>query len=91
MKLITTIIICLVYNLTFGQQLLFKGEIVDSIHIRAHQSVYKFDKKGTTKGKESNFSIAYNDATQRYIVNRYYQDKVKVTLDPKSFRISTPE
>ena len=75
MRILFVIIWILLSVTLFGQQLKFNGELVDTIYIVAHKSVYQFDERGTTKGKAQFFSIVFNPSVNAYQINQYYQDK----------------
>ncbi len=74
---------------SFGQQLKFNGELVDTIYIKAHRSVYQFDDKGTTMGKTQILSIAFNPSVNVYQLNQYYQDEYSRTYKPDTIRLKT--
>lgn len=71
----------------FGQQVLFKNELVDTILIRSHRSAFQFDEKGTTKGQAEYLEIVYKKERQEYIIDRYYQDKYNRHIRPDTIKI----
>jgi len=73
----------------FGQQLQFNGQLVDTIVIKSHKSVYQFDVNGTTKGKADVISLAFNCNQNYYIIDWFYRDKYKRTFRPDSIKIDT--
>jgi len=89
MKIQLIIILILLSAISFGQQLKFNGELVDTIFIKSHRSVYQFDDKGTTKGKAQIFSITFNPSINGYLVNQYYQDEYSRTCSPDTIHLKT--
>lgn len=72
----------------FGQQLKFNGELVDTVFIKSHRSVYQFDEKGTTKGDANILSISYNYIENKYLIDKYYQDEYSRTFRPDTISIN---
>ncbi len=71
----------------FGQQLQFNGQLVDSIFIKSHRSVYQFDDNGTTKGKADVISLTFDSNQNYYIIDRFYRDEYKRTFRPDTINI----
>jgi len=91
MKIQLIILLTLLSTIIFGQQLKFKGELVDTIFIKSHWSVYQFDDKGTTKGKANVFSIVFDFKLNDYVINQYYQDEYVRTIRPDTIKIKTKD
>lgn len=73
----------------FGQQLQFNGQLVDTIFIKSHWSVYQFDNNGTTKGKADVISFTYNSNQNQYIIDQFYRDEYKRTFQPDTIKLMT--
>lgn len=71
----------------FGQRLQFNNEPVDTLFIRSHISAYQFDDKGTTKGKTDHISFSYNQAQNRYIVDRCFGHTYERSFRPDTLRL----
>jgi hypothetical protein len=54
-------------TVTFGQQLTFKGQPVDSIEVVSSQGHYHFDDKGTTTSTNDHYVITFDKATNSYV------------------------
>lgn len=73
----------------FGQQLLFHGQLVDTIFIKSHRSVYQFDDNGTTKGKADIISMSFDHDKNQYVIDRFYRDEYKRTFRPDTIKLET--
>lgn len=73
----------------FGQQLRFNSELVDTILIRSHISVYQFDDNGTTKGKADIISITFDQNKNQYVIDQFYRDEYKRTIRPDTIQLET--
>lgn len=87
MKLFLIAISTFLYNISYAQQLSFNGELVDSIFIKSHKSVYQFDKKGTTIGNANILSLVFDRKENQYVVNHFYEDKYKRTFNPDTINL----
>lgn len=87
-KVLSLIIVILSYS-AFGQQLQFDGEMVDSIFIKSHWSVYQFDNKGTTRGEADIIAYVYDKTQNQYVIERFYRDKYKRTFRPDTIKLKT--
>jgi len=87
MKVQLIIILTFLSAISIGQQLEFNDELVDTIFIKSHRSVYQFDDKGTTKGKANILSIVFNPSLNTYLVNQYYQDEYARTCKPDTIQL----
>lgn len=87
--ILTTSIILLLIIETFGQQLQFKGQFVDSIFIKSHINAFQFDEKGTTNGRAEIFSIAFDHIKNEYVIDRFYRDEYLRTFRPDTIKIKT--
>lgn len=85
---LTLILIILSYSV-FGQQLQFNGQLVDTIFIKSHRSVYQFDDKGTTKGKADIISFTYDSNQNQYVIDQFYRDEYKRTFKPDIIKLKT--
>jgi hypothetical protein len=65
-----------------GQQLTYKGELVDTIKIISNSSYYHFDDKGTTTGVYDEYIIVYDKQKSNYIINPYRRTEYKITFKP---------
>ena len=73
----------------FGQQLRFNGQLVDTILIKSHRSVYLFDDKGTTNGEADIISFTYDSNQNQYIIDQFYKDEYKRTFNPDTINLHT--
>jgi hypothetical protein len=73
----------------FGQQLEFNSELVDTIFIKSHISVYQFDDNGTTKGKADIISMNYERSKNQYVINRFYREEYEHTFKPDTIKLET--
>lgn len=89
MKNTLTIILTIFTYSVFGQQLQFNGELVDTILVKSHKSVYQFDDKGTTKGIAEIISFAYDSNQTEYVINQFYRDEYKRTIQPDTINLET--
>ena len=89
MRTIFTFILIPYFSFSFGQQIKFNKEIVDTIYIESNVSAYQFDDKGTTKGETETLIIAYNKVKTQYVIVDYFQDKYKITYKPDSVYVKT--
>lgn len=60
MKYLLIIFLACCLEVVFAQQLSYKGELVDTILVTSLNSVYHFDKHGTTTGRVDSFMVVYN-------------------------------
>lgn len=67
-----------------GQQLTYKGDIVDTVKIISNSSYYHFDSCGTTSGIYEEYIIAYNKEKKNYILNPYQRTEYKFTFKPET-------
>ena len=89
MKNTLTIILFILSYSVFGQQLQFNGQLVDTIFIKSHRSVYQFDDKGTTKGKADIISFVYDSNQNQYVIDQFYRDEYKRTFKPDTIKLET--
>lgn len=90
MRIILSIIIVIIFTeVVCGQQVEFRGEPIDTLQIYSHSSVYRFDKKGTTKGEAEYFLLVYDKMNNFYRVYSHYYDKYKRTIRPDTIKINT--
>ena len=89
MKNTLTLILTILSYSVFGQQLQFNGQLVDTIFIKSHRSVYQFDDKGTTKGKADIISFTYNSNQNQYVINQFYRDEYQRTFEPDTITLET--
>lgn len=73
----------------FAQQLQFNEQLVDTVIIKSHRSVYQFDDKGTTKGEADIISITFDRDGKQYVIDRFYRDEYKRTIDPDTLKLQT--
>jgi hypothetical protein len=73
----------------FGQQLRFNEQLVDTIFIKSHLSAFQFDNNGTTEGKADIISISYDYNSNRYFIDRCYNDQYKWTISPRTKKLET--
>lgn len=91
MKIYLIILSIFLYNVSYAQQLSFKGEFVDTIFIKSHRSVYQFDKKGTTIGNANILSLVFDRTGNQYVVNHYYEDNYKRTFNPDTINLENKD
>lgn len=89
MKNLTCIILFITLTNYYSQQVLYKGNKVDSIFIKSDLSVYQFDKKGSAKGKFDVLSIFYYKKKKKYIIDRSNTNSYLRTFKPDTFQIKT--
>jgi hypothetical protein len=82
MREVIIVVITLLTNAVYGQQLTFGGYPVDTISISGSSGYYHFDKKGTTTGREDIYTIAYNKNTNNYVVSGYQKVFIVNTCRP---------
>lgn len=87
-SLFTTLFALITFVLT-AQQLKFEGELVDTIHIRSHLSIYQFDDAGTTNGKAEHIYFAYDEVKKEYVISEHYLDTYEQTFRPDTFTMGT--
>lgn len=73
MRLILSLFLGAMFFTSSGQQIKFNEELIDTVTINSHLSVYQFDENGTVKGKENFFIIAFDQDKNEYFVFQYYQ------------------
>lgn len=78
------------YCSLYGQQLEFRGNVVDAIVIESNESIYQFDQNGTTNYTSDVHSIVYNSTSTRYFVDRSYREKSNQSRsgDSREFKIN---
>ncbi|MEQ1732204.1 MAG: hypothetical protein ABL940_00940 [Bacteroidia bacterium] len=87
MKLFTLLFALTFSMRTFGQQLMYKGELVDTVKIISNSSYYHFDTCGTTTGVYDEYIIVFKLDKNIYILKPYQRTKYKFTFEPEtSFR-----
>lgn len=70
-----------------GQQLTYKGDLVDTLKIISNSSHYHFDTCGTTTGIYDEFVLVFSEEKNNYILSPYKRTEYKFTLKPDtSFR-----
>jgi hypothetical protein len=89
MKNSLTLILTILSFSVFGQQLQFSGQLVDTIFIKSHRSVYQFDDKGTTKGIADIISFTYDSNQNQYVIDQFYRDEYKRTFEPDTIQLET--
>lgn len=89
MKNTLTLILTILSFSVFGQQLQLHGQLVDTIFIKSHRSVYQFDDNGTTKGKADIISITFDHDKNQYVIDRFYRDEYKRTFRPDTIKLET--
>jgi hypothetical protein len=89
MKILTTLLLTFYISVSFGQQLKFNNEYVDSVFIKSHISSYQFDDKGTTKGHAEKLIIAFNKKQNQYLMTEYIQDQYNRTIEPDTIELKT--
>jgi hypothetical protein len=85
----TTKLLTILFGLTisissFGQQLTYKGDLVDTLKIISNSSRYHFDTCGTTTGIYDEFILVFNKEKNNYIINPYQRTEYKFTYKPKT-------
>jgi len=87
MKLLTILLVIVISINASGQQLTYKGEIVDTLKIISNSSFYHFDTLGTTTGVYDEYIIIFNKEKKSYILNPYKRTEYKFSFEPDtSFR-----
>jgi hypothetical protein len=81
-KIIAIIIFLTVSINLFGQQLTFKGELMDTLKVISNRSYYHFDSCGTTTGVYDEYIIAYNKSVNKYFLSTYQRTEYKLTFKP---------
>lgn len=89
MKNTLTIILTIFSYSVFGQQLQFNGQLVNTVFIKSHRSVYQFDDKGTTKGKADIISFTFDSNQNKYVIHQFYRDEYKRTFEPDTITLET--
>lgn len=89
MKNTLTLILTLFVYSVFGQQLQFNGQLVDTIFIKSHRSIYQFDNKGTTKGEADIISLIFDSENKQYVIDQFCRDKYKGTFRPDTIKLKT--
>ncbi|MBP1672897.1 MAG: hypothetical protein H6Q25_712 [Bacteroidetes bacterium] len=75
-----------IYISASGQQLTYKGDLVDTIKITSNLSYYHFDEKGTTTGSYYEYIIVFNNTKEKYILDLYQKTKYKITYKSHTFK-----
>ncbi len=89
MKNTLTLILTILSYSVFGQQLQFNEQLVDTIFIKSHRSVYQFDEKGTTKGKADIISFTYDINQNQYVIDQFYRDQYERTIRPDTIKLES--
>jgi hypothetical protein len=89
MKNTLTLILTILSYSVFGQQLQFNGQLVDTIFIKSHRSVYQFDDKGTTKGIADIISFTFDSNQNQYVIHQFYRDEYRRTFEPDTITLET--
>jgi hypothetical protein len=71
-----------IYISVSGQQLTYKGDLVDTIKITSNSSYYHFDDQGTTTGSYYEYILVFNNKNEKYILNPYRKTEYKITFKP---------
>ena len=82
MKLLTILIGLTISISVTGQQLTYKGELVDTLKIISNSSYYHFDTSGTTTGIYDEYIIVFNKEKNNYYLNPYKRTDYKFTFKP---------
>lgn len=84
MKLLSILFGLIISISATGQQLTYKGDLVDTLKIISNSSYYHFDTCGTTTGVYDEYIIVFSKEKNNYILNQYKRTKYKFTFKPDS-------
>jgi hypothetical protein len=65
-----------------GQQLTYKGDLVDTLKIMSNSSYYHFDTCGTTTGIYDEFVLVFSKEKNNYVLSPYQKTEYKFTFKP---------
>lgn len=82
MKLLSIFIGLLISLSATGQQLTFKGDLVDTLKIMSNSSYYHFDTCGTTTGIYDEFVLVFSKEKNNYVLSPYQRTEYKFTFNP---------
>lgn len=65
-----------------GQQLTYRGDLVDTLKIISNSSYYHFDTCGTTTGIYDEFVLVFSKEKNNYVLSPYQRTEYKFTFKP---------
>lgn len=84
MKLLSIFIGLIISISATGQQLTYRGELVDTLKIISNSSYYHFDTCGTTTGIYDEFVLVFSKEKNNYILSPFQRAEYKFTFKPDS-------